>query len=189
MLRTVILGSLRRISPSTTFPSPRCFLKTVSDKFKHGDRIALNVIVPPGKKRLVKCQTTNELQDFVKVYKGTLRIVNTDEVILPTLYSDVSPFMTYEIESPFFESMKDERHHRQISDKAFEQKSYEAMIRYFDDHKISFHELNRIIKVAREIVAEWEGVFELEDGQVWLLESKHCVTAVCHPLTFHLMPI
>jgi len=26
-----------------------------------------------------------------------------------------------------------------------------------------------------KIVAEWEGVFELEDGEIWFLECKDCV--------------
>jgi len=80
--------------------------------------------------------------------------------------------------------MKDEFHHRQIFDKGFGQKSHGAMIRYLDEHKLSFHELDRVIKVGEETVAEWEGVFELQDGHVWLLECKHCITTVCHELHF-----
>src|SRR5947208_10346790 len=85
-------------------------------------------------------------------------------------YSKLSPSMTYEVVSPFFGSMMEECQHRQISDKAFEQKSREAMVHYLHNHKLPFHELDRVIEVAGEIVAEWEGVFELEDGQVWFLE-------------------
>lgn len=174
------------IASSATYHCPRHFVRNVSNKFKHGNSIELKVTVPPeGKMRIVECETTDELYDFVRIYKGALCAVNADgisKVILPRNYSNISPSTTYEIESPFFASMREERHHRQISDKAFEQKCREAMIRYLADHKLSFHELDRSIQNAGEIVAEWEGVFELEDGRVWCLECKNCVTPVCRLL-------
>ena len=183
---SAILYRSHRIPPSITFPSFCCFYKTVSRKFKHGDSIKLNVIVPPfGETQVVKCKTTKELHEFVGVYKGVLKSLNPPEVILPGDYTDISPSAIYEIISPFFSSMEEERQHRQTSDKAFEEKSRAAMIRYLNDHKLSFHDLGREIKVSGKIVAEWEGVFELEDGQLWFLESKHCVTTVCCAVAFH----
>ena len=48
-------------------------LKTMSNKFKHGDLIKLALIVPSSKEpTLLRCRTTDQLSDFVKLYKGEL---------------------------------------------------------------------------------------------------------------------
>lgn len=49
------------------------------------------------------------------------------KIILPSKYSEV---VVYEIIFPFFISVKDEFQHRQVADKAFEDKSRQALTRY-----------------------------------------------------------
>ena len=56
------------------------------------------------------------------------------------------------------------------------------MIDYLNNSGLEFHELDRVIKDGDTSVAEWEGVFEL-DNHVYFLECKHRVTAV--PLSFY----
>ena len=86
--------------------------------------------------------------------------------------------------------MNDERQHRQIADKAFEDKSRQALIRYLEEQRFLFHELDRVIKVDGKSIAEWEGVFELEGGSwMWFLECKHCVSTVFYPINIHLIVI
>lgn len=165
-------------------------LKTMSNKFKHGDLIKLALIVPSSKEpTLLRCRTTDQLSDFVELYKGQLAERGSDgftEIIPRSKYSEVSPSVIYEIISPFFTSLGDERHHWQVADKAFEDKSPEALIRYLEEEQIVFRESSRVIKVDGDIVAEWEGVFELEGGEIWFLECKRCVTSVFYRTTFHL---
>jgi hypothetical protein len=87
-------------------------------------------------------------------------------LLIPRLkYSEVSPSIAYRIVSPYFNSMVDERQHRQIANKAFEAKSSEALIRYLDENRSSFHELDRT--VDGKSIAERESVFELEGGEIW----------------------
>lgn len=167
-------------------------MKTTSNKFNHGDSIRLTLIVPSSKEpRILQCQTTDQLTEFVEVYKGTLAAPGADgftEIIPRSKYSEVSPSTIYEIISPFFTSMSDERQHRQIADKAFKDKSRKALIRYLDEQRLSFRELDRVIKVDGNIIAEWEGVFELESG-IWFLECKHCVSTVFYPIYLNLIII
>lgn len=49
---------------------PRCFFKTVPNQFKCDDPTALNVNIPSGEKWPIKCQTNDELQDFVRYKRG-----------------------------------------------------------------------------------------------------------------------
>ena len=83
----------------------------------------------------------------------------------------------------------DERQHRQVADKCFEDKSRQALSRYLGEQEFSFRQLDRIIEVDGKTVAEWEGVFELEDGGIWFLECKHCISTVSYPVHLHLTVI
>jgi hypothetical protein len=165
-------------------PYSHCALKTLkatSNKFTHGDLIRLTVIAPTSKEpQILMCQTTDELAQFVKVYKGALAVLGADgiKIIPPSKYSELSPSTIYEIISPFFTFMKDELQHRQVADKAFEDKSRQALTRYLKEQRFSFHELDRVIKADGKIIAEWEGVYELEGGGIWFLECKHCISTV-----------
>lgn len=80
------------------------------------------------------------------------------EIIPPSKYSEVSPSIIYEIIVPLFNSMKDEHQHRQVADKAFKEKSRQALTRYLEEQQFSFRELDRVIKADDRIIAEWEGV-------------------------------
>jgi hypothetical protein len=169
---------------------PHRSLKTMSNKFKHGDLIKLALIVPSSNEpTLLRCRTTDQLSDFVKLYKGELAERGADgftEIIPRSKYSEVSPSVIYEIISPFFTSLGDEHHHWQVVDKAFEDKSREALIRYLEAEQFVFRELSRVIKVDGGIIAQWGGVFELEGGEIWFLECKHCVTIVFYHINLHL---
>jgi len=195
-----LVNKFRRVYPLITPagslfikpPYSHCALKTLkstSNKFTHGDSIRLTVIAPTSKEpQILMCKTTDELTQFIKVYKGALAVLSADgiKIIPPSKYPELSPFTIYEIISPFFTSMKDERQHRQVADKAFEDKSRQALTRYLKEQRFSFRELDRVIKMDGKIIAEWEGVYELEGGGIWFLECKHCVSTVCNPLNPHL---
>src|SRR5216117_1850236 len=134
-----ILSDFHQISITTSAqtshtPSDRLgiSLSFTSSSFKCP--IALNLIVPPSKElRSFKCPTPDALIEYVDSYNGTLATPFVDgfsEIIPRSKYSEVSPSVTYEIVSPYFNSMNEEHQHRQIADKAFESKSREALIRY-----------------------------------------------------------
>ena len=76
-----------------------------------------------------------------------------------------------------------------MADKAFEDKSREALVRYLKEKEYSFRELDRIIMVGKDTIAEWEGIFELENGETWFLECKYCVSMVFYRVSLHLMLI
>jgi len=163
-----------------------------SNRFHHGESITLSVIVPTSKDpQLFDYETTDELAEHVKLYRGLLSVytANRTKFIPFSKYAKLSPSITYQILSPFFGSMQDERQHRQVADKAFEDKSRKALLRYLEEQQYSFRELSRVVKVDGKIVAEWEGVFELEGGEIWFLECKHCVTIVFYPVNLHLTVI
>jgi hypothetical protein len=49
---------------------------------------------------------------------------------------------------------------------------------------IAFNEIDRVIKDNDRVVAEWEGVFEVDGGQhLYFLECKHKMTAVSTSLS------
>jgi hypothetical protein len=58
------------------------------------------------------------------------------------------------------------------------------MITFMNNEGMAFNELDRVIKDGEKVIAEWEGVFEVDDGQrVYFLECKHRVTAVSTSLS------
>jgi hypothetical protein len=75
--------------------------------------------------------------------------------------------------------MRSVQHYEQVRDKALEDKARKAMITFMNNVGIAFNELDRVIKDGERVAAEWEGVFEVDDGQgVYFLECKHRATAV-----------
>ena len=53
------------------------------------------------------------------------------------------------------------------------------MITTMNKTGMMFNELDRVVKDGERVVAEWEGVFEVNNGQrVYFLECKHRMTAV-----------
>jgi hypothetical protein len=96
----------------------------------------------------------------------------------------LSPLQTYEVFSPFSMSMQNVQYYRQASDKRFEEKSRKALITYMKKEGFSFKELDRVIEDGKNVVAEWEGLFEIDDGQhLYFLECKHKMTAVSTSLS------
>ena len=57
------------------------------------------------------------------------------------------------------------------------------MIDFMKDAGMAFKELDRIIKDGERVVAEWEGVFEVDGHGVFFLECKHKVTEVSTSLS------
>jgi hypothetical protein len=135
--------------------------KTSSEKFKYGDSIILRLIVPPSKEpRVLQCQTTEELIELVKTYRGTLTEFSGNgfsKIIPHSKYFEVSPHTIYEIISPYFTSMTDERQHRQIADKGFADKSRRALTRYLEEQGFSFRELDRVVKADGKPIAGMGG--------------------------------
>jgi hypothetical protein len=86
--------------------------------------------------------------------------------------------------------MQNIQQYEQASDKGFEDKSRRALVTYMAKEGIKFTELNRVIKDKDNVVAEWEGVFEIDGGrEVYFLECKQNMTAVSKyfPFTVVLM--
>jgi len=104
--------------------------------------------------------------------------------MMPPDHKALSPLQTYEVFSPFSMPMQNIQHYEQISDKGFEEKSRKALITYMNQEGIAFNELNRVIQDGDRVVAEWEGVFEVDGGQhLYFLECKHKMTAVSTSLS------
>lgn len=155
----------------------------------HEPPFSLQLIVPPsGQVKTILFDDTAALDKFINSYNGSLRAAapnGNERIITPKRYKDLSTSQIYEIVSPFFLTTQNERQHSQISNKAFEAKSRQAMIDYLNNSGLEFHELDRVIKDGDTSVAEWEGVFEL-DNRVYFLECKHRITAVHSPSTLAL---
>jgi hypothetical protein len=149
---------------------------------------SLNLIVPPSSEvQTISFSDETALIEFLHSSNGslfTMDSVGKMKIISPKQYKALSPLLTYEIYSPFFMQIKNVQHYEQISDKAFEDKSREAMITFMNNEGMAFNELDRVIKDGEKVVAEWEGVFEVDDGQrVYFLDCKHRVTAVSTSLS------
>ena len=161
-----------------------------STKFIYGSPISLNLIVPPSvQPEIVIVSTSEELDDLVQSYRGTLRGPSsngTTQLILRSRYPELSPTEVYEIVSPYFNAVQEERHHRQVADKAFEEKARNGLFKFLNDKGIKYRELDRTVEKDGKAVAEWEGIVEVDSGQVVLLECEHCVTSVLYStlLTF-----
>ena len=141
---------------------------------------SLKLITPHSKAPLVHdFDDAWGLDAFVRCYGGSLRgpIPNRLKVISYSKYNSLSPDSTYEIFSPYFEAVEEQRHHNQIADKSFESKARLALIRYLGETGMKYHEIARVIKNGNDVVAEWEGIFEI-DGGVWFLECKNTINEV-----------
>jgi hypothetical protein len=157
-------------------------------KLHRPQKFSLNLIVPPSKEvETISFGDVTALDKFLTAYNGSLYTVDSAgkrEFIPPKQYKTLSPFETYEIDSPYFMAIKSVQHYEQISDKAFEDKSRNAMITFMQNAGTAFKELDRVIKDGEKVVAEWEGVFDIDDGHgVYFLECKHRVTAVSTSLS------
>jgi len=152
----------------------------------HGSPISLHVIVPPSvQPQVVIASTSEELDDLVQSYRGTLRgpgSNGTTHLILRSRYPELSPTEVYEIVSPYFNAVQEERHHRQVADKAFEEKARNCLFKFLNDKGIKYCELDRTVEKDGKAIAEWEGIVEVDSGQVVLLECKHCITSVLYSI-------
>jgi len=144
------------------------------------NEFSLKLITPDSKEPLVHdFHDAWGLDALVKSYHGSLRgpIPNRQRIISYSDYSTLSPGNTYEISSPYFKAIQEQRLHNQISDKAFESKARYALIKYFGAKGIEYREMERVIMSGLDAVGEWEGIFEVGD-EVWFLECKNIVNEV-----------
>jgi hypothetical protein len=80
---------------------------------------------------IMECHTPAELIDFVKCYQGVIMAKNNDRsvtVLSQEQYYQMSPAKVYRFHSPFL-TFVDDFCEWPISDKTFEEKSREAMMR------------------------------------------------------------
>lgn len=149
--------------------------------------IEFKLILPDVEKPQVRQFTDPEsLLQYVHSFNGSLQFTKGNSspmIISPYQYKDLNPEHVYEIFSPMFCATTKERLHSQVSDKAFEGRSRAAFIQFLDQENLKYTEVDRMVKDGDRVVAEWEGVFEVEGGAVYLLECKHCVTAVSTTLS------
>ena len=151
-------------------------------------KFSLNLIIPPSREvEKISFGNMTAFLNYLRTYNGSLCTMDSageKTIIPPQQYKALSPFETYEIDSPFFMPIRSVQHYEQISDKAFEDKSRNAMITFMTNMGIAFKELDRVIMDGEKVVAEWEGVFEVNDGHgVFFLECKHRMTAVSTSLS------
>lgn len=148
----------------------------------HRSPIVLQLVTPDVQKpELHEFSNPEGLVQLVQSFNGTLRATKSDpvkKIISPNQYKGLDPANVYEIVSPMFGAAAAERRLSQVSDKAFEDKCRLAFIRFLDAGNLEYSELSRIVKNGDCIVAEWEAIFEVQGGEVYLLECKHFVTAV-----------
>lgn len=78
----------------------------------------------------------------------------------------------------YFNVADEERLHRQVADKAFEDKARNGLIKFVNYNGIRYREMNCFIRKDGKNFSEWEGILETDSGQVLFLECKHCVTSV-----------
>lgn len=90
----------------------------------------------------------------------------------------------YEIMSLYFNAVQEECYHRQVADKAFEEKARNGLFKFLNDKEIKYRELDRTVKKDGKAVAEWEYIVEGDSGQVVLLECRHFVTSVLYSINF-----
>ena len=152
----------------------------------HGSPISLQWIVPPSvQPQAVIASTSEELEDLVQSYCGTLRgpgSNGTTQLILRSRYRELSPTGVYGIVSPYFNSVQEEPHHRQVADKAFEEKARNCVFKFLKDNGIKYREIDRTVEKDEKAVAKWEAIVELESGQVVMLECQYCVTSVLYSI-------
>jgi hypothetical protein len=150
-------------------------------------KLSLNLIVPPSREvETISFGDMTALIDYLSTFNGSLCTIDSagqKEIIPRKQYKALSPLQTYEIHSPFFMPIKSVQHYEQVSDKAFEDKARKAMITFMNNAGMAFNELDRVIKDGERVVAEWEGVFEVDGQGVYFLECKHRVTAVSTSLS------
>lgn len=154
-------------------------------KFTHHP-FSLNVIIPPSKKpQVVDFGNVKILSDFVeRTYGGYLRGPGPDgtpRIILPNGYQNLSPSRVYRIVSPLF-PMTEERDYQEVSDKTFEDRCHNALIKFLEDKESDFREVRPTVRKRGRSVAEWKGIFEMRSGEMLLLECKRCVTSVLYPI-------
>jgi hypothetical protein len=146
------------------------------------DEFSLHLIVPPsGEVKKMAFDDMRTFRKFLGTYNGSLCAVDSagqEKVVSDQKYGALSSVQTYRIDSPFFVPIRNVQHYEQISDKAFEDEARKTMITFMDGAGIAYNELTRVVKDGVRVVAEWEGIFEVDDGRVFFLECKHKMTAV-----------
>jgi len=149
--------------------------------------IRFNLIVPPSTEpQAFIFDSVQELRALVRIYHGALTLPRaTNKVIryiAPFNYDKLSPTETYKIVSPFHQPRTELREQIQVSD---EEKSRLTLIAYMRSKGLRFHELNRFIQEdtnEKETIAEWEGVFQVENNGLYFLDCKHSVSTVSYTL-------
>lgn len=142
--------------------------------------ISLKLVTPDSKEpEIYRFGDASALNTFVKSYGGSLRgpLSNRYTVISARDYSSLTPDRVYEIVSPYFKAVDEQRHHNQNADKAFKSKARHALVKYLNEAGINYEEMEREIKCGKDAVAEWEGIFTI-DGGVLFLECKNAITDV-----------
>jgi hypothetical protein len=148
--------------------------------------LELKLIIPPSTTaETVSFQNERGLTLFLRSLNGSLSFLDPNgKRRIVSEYKTLSPLETYNVFSPFSMPMQNIQHYEQASNKGFEDKSRRTLVTYMAKEGIEFTELNRVIKDKDNLVAEWEGVFEIEDGrEVYFLECKHRMTAVSTSLS------
>ena len=164
---------------------PRALHLVPSRRHEHfltGGPISIKLITPhhPDPEKMIRFEGPLCLREYVKAFGGTLYgplDLPTEGVVQD--YSKVSPGQSYKVISPMFRAFDEERRHCQTSDLAYEQKCRHALTEYLRAVDPVFTELPSKIHGEKNVLVEWEGVFEKSDGSIIFSEVKHRMTMVC----------
>ena len=136
----------------------------------------------------VDTATFPDLRTFRQYFQGCLLTANgISRAPKFMLHEDIDPNIVYVVKNFYFGARKEERMHTQIADKAFKEKSIQRLERHFADQSPDVHrrptqdpscENGWRYLIDKKDVAEWEGIWEGQDGHFYFLEAKHSVDSV-----------
>jgi hypothetical protein len=80
--------------------------------------------------------------------------------------------------SPYFDAVKEERHHRQVADKTFEDKARIGLFKFLNARESSIARWIVKSKKDGKAVVEWEGTVEVDSGQ-WCCLNAFNMSLLC----------
>ena len=152
--------------------------KSMATKFK------LSFIISGAKDSEIHTETYLSSESFSQGFQG-FRFTNpkTNTTYAATnLFDDLDPDVVYIAKHPFLSTRLDSHSQNQIFDKAFEEKACKTFEDYFQDRHVSRRvSQNQKHDAAWRILtnkdgsdfAEWGGIWESSDGNIFFLEAKY----------------
>ena len=136
-----------------------------------------------------KTKTFGDLQSFRIFFGGDCVLEANGTLKAPKVMQlrDVDSSIVYTVTSLYDTARREERTHTQIADKAFEEKAIQRLERHLVDKFPDIHrrpaqdpsrENGWRYITDKSDLAEWDGIWEGQDGCFYFLEAKHSVDSV-----------